>query len=169
MLVQRGKEPNKGKWSLPGGKLELGETALSGGQRELFEETRFDGQLNLSWYPETFMTLDTITTTTGSSTSTSSRRTISEEGKGEPSIEFHYLIGVCFANLELEHTTPLPEVSALDDASNAKWLSVEEILNNSNDELSTSLESLSPSLQRTIRRAEDLYSKGGFSLSNQTK
>ena len=30
LLVQRGKEPNKGRWSLPGGAIELGETARQG-------------------------------------------------------------------------------------------------------------------------------------------
>jgi ADP-ribose pyrophosphatase len=38
-LVQRGKEPNKGKWSFPGGKIELGEQSLVAAKRELWEET----------------------------------------------------------------------------------------------------------------------------------
>ena len=39
LLVQRGREPLKGKWSLPGGMLELGETLTQGVIREVQEET----------------------------------------------------------------------------------------------------------------------------------
>ena len=39
LLVRRGKPPNMGAWSLPGGAQELGETAEAAGRRELLEET----------------------------------------------------------------------------------------------------------------------------------
>ena len=39
LLVQRDKEPNKGQWSIPGGRQMLGETASEAAQRELLEET----------------------------------------------------------------------------------------------------------------------------------
>lgn len=39
LLVQRGREPLKGKWSLPGGMLELGESLHEGVIREVKEET----------------------------------------------------------------------------------------------------------------------------------
>ena len=39
LLVQRGREPLKGKWSLPGGLLELGESLTDGVAREVREET----------------------------------------------------------------------------------------------------------------------------------
>lgn len=39
LLVQRGHEPSKGKWSLPGGILELGESLEQGVAREVLEET----------------------------------------------------------------------------------------------------------------------------------
>jgi len=39
LLVQRGKAPNKGQWSIPGGKQRLGETVIQAVQRELDEET----------------------------------------------------------------------------------------------------------------------------------
>jgi 8-oxo-dGTP diphosphatase len=39
LLVQRGREPLKGKWSLPGGMLEVGESLHQGVVREVEEET----------------------------------------------------------------------------------------------------------------------------------
>ena len=39
LLVQRGHEPAKGKWSLPGGMLELGESLVQGVVREVEEES----------------------------------------------------------------------------------------------------------------------------------
>jgi 8-oxo-dGTP diphosphatase len=39
LLIRRGSEPMKGEWSLPGGKLELGETLRDGVVREVREET----------------------------------------------------------------------------------------------------------------------------------
>ena len=42
LLVERGKEPLKGYWSLPGGVLETGETLEEGVIREVREETGLD-------------------------------------------------------------------------------------------------------------------------------
>jgi ADP-ribose pyrophosphatase YjhB (NUDIX family) len=39
LLVERGREPLKGYWSLPGGVLETGETLEQGIRREVLEET----------------------------------------------------------------------------------------------------------------------------------
>ena len=39
VLIRRGSEPRKGEWSIPGGKLELGETLAEGVRREVLEET----------------------------------------------------------------------------------------------------------------------------------
>ena len=40
LLVRRGKSPSKGKWSLPGGRLRLGEPLKAGVIREIKEETQ---------------------------------------------------------------------------------------------------------------------------------
>ncbi len=42
LLVQRGREPALGKWSLPGGLVELGETLDAAVCREVLEETGLD-------------------------------------------------------------------------------------------------------------------------------
>jgi thiamine-phosphate pyrophosphorylase len=39
LLVQRAQEPNRGRWSYPGGKIEAGETARQAAEREALEET----------------------------------------------------------------------------------------------------------------------------------
>lgn len=39
LLIQRGKEPNRGQWTLPGGMLALGERLETGVRREVQEET----------------------------------------------------------------------------------------------------------------------------------
>jgi len=39
LLIRRGSEPLLGRWSIPGGTLELGETLVEGTERELMEET----------------------------------------------------------------------------------------------------------------------------------
>jgi 8-oxo-dGTP diphosphatase len=42
LLIQRGKEPAYGKWSLPGGLVEVGETLKDAVQREVREEVGLD-------------------------------------------------------------------------------------------------------------------------------
>ena len=45
LLVRRGRPPRAGEWSLPGGRLELGERLADGALRELKEETGVDAEL----------------------------------------------------------------------------------------------------------------------------
>jgi ADP-ribose pyrophosphatase YjhB (NUDIX family) len=45
LLVERGKGPRRGLWSLPGGHIEPGETARAAAQRELMEETGIEADI----------------------------------------------------------------------------------------------------------------------------
>lgn len=42
LIVRRAHEPRKGEWSLPGGRVELGETLVEAARREIKEETGLD-------------------------------------------------------------------------------------------------------------------------------
>lgn len=55
LLIQRGNEPEKGRWTLPGGRVEHGESAAEAVVREVLEETglavqvdRLAGEVELS-------------------------------------------------------------------------------------------------------------------------
>ena len=45
LLIRRGKPPREGEWSLPGGRVEWGETVEAAALRELAEETGVEAQL----------------------------------------------------------------------------------------------------------------------------
>jgi 8-oxo-dGTP pyrophosphatase MutT (NUDIX family) len=174
LLIRRGNEPNKGEWALPGGKLEWGESTLDGAKRELSEEVLFDcdcdcdcncdykygedGFGRLVWCPEPYATADSIT-----------------EG-------FHYLIAVCFAEWKPPQTNnrgnenenknkndngeiPLlfsqtpPSVTASDDAIDARWWSMDEIMELEGD---AGLLGTKGFVQK-MKRTELLYQQGVLS------
>jgi 8-oxo-dGTP diphosphatase len=45
LLIQRGKPPHQGEWSIPGGKIEFGETSAEAALRELKEETGIEAEI----------------------------------------------------------------------------------------------------------------------------
>jgi 8-oxo-dGTP diphosphatase len=45
LLIRRGKAPRQGEWSIPGGRMEMGETAAQTALRELAEETGVAAEL----------------------------------------------------------------------------------------------------------------------------
>ncbi len=103
LLVQRGREPAKGKWSFPGGKIEWGESTVQAALRELREETKWANNNHpLEWYPGTVCTSDSI----GSM--------------------YHYLIAQCYAQVT-PPITRLPVVSAADDAADVGWWTLDDM------------------------------------------
>ncbi len=46
LLVKRSKEPSMGKWSLPGGRIELGETTYEAAKREILEECSIEIEID---------------------------------------------------------------------------------------------------------------------------
>jgi 8-oxo-dGTP diphosphatase len=142
LLVKRGKEPNRGMWSLPGGKLEWGEPTLAGAQRELFEETTWpttNGSANLSaslrWYNGTICATESI-------------------GEG-----YHYLIAQCFAQLTIPAAAGAaagapPILGAADDAAAVEWFTRNELKEGMRDVATT------PGVLGVIDRAEELSRMG---------
>jgi 8-oxo-dGTP diphosphatase len=45
LLIRRGKPPRQGQWSIPGGRMEMGETVAAAALRELAEETGVQAEL----------------------------------------------------------------------------------------------------------------------------
>jgi 8-oxo-dGTP diphosphatase len=45
LLIRRGRPPRAGEWSLPGGRVEWGETARAAALRELYEETGVEAEI----------------------------------------------------------------------------------------------------------------------------
>ena len=45
LLIRRGKPPRIGEWSIPGGRIEPGESEINAVHRELFEETQITASL----------------------------------------------------------------------------------------------------------------------------
>jgi 8-oxo-dGTP diphosphatase len=142
LLVKRGKEPNMGMWSLPGGKLEWGETTLAGAQRELHEETTWPTtndsaniKASLQWYNGTISATESI-------------------GDG-----YHYLIAQCFAQLTIPAATgdaadAPPILGAADDAAAVEWFTRDELKEGMRDVKTT------PGVLGVIDRAEELSRMG---------
>jgi ADP-ribose pyrophosphatase YjhB (NUDIX family) len=98
LLVQRALPPAVGRWTVPGGKVELGETLEEAALRELHEETGMRATLG-----PVVEILD---------------RVIRD---GEGAIEYHYVI------LDFLGTAPVGEPRAASDSSDARWVRLDEL------------------------------------------
>ena len=99
LLIQRGEQPGKGLWALPGGFLENTETLLDGMIRELREETKLK-------IPEPVLRGSIVKVDTFDAVKRSSRGRV---------LTTAYLI-------QLDDNQVLPKVKASSDAKHAEWI-----------------------------------------------
>ncbi len=98
LLVQRAKPPGVGLWTVPGGKVELGESLEEAGLRELKEETALSCKLG-----GVVEVLDRVVR------------------DADGTIRFHYVI------LDFVGTHPVGELRAGSDSADARWVPVAEL------------------------------------------
>ena len=98
LLVKRGKEPNKGKWTVPGGVVELGETLREAVKREVKEECSIDIEVG-----EVAEALESIER--------------DEQGRAR----YHFII------IDFKASYRGGEIKAASDAEECRWVSPEEI------------------------------------------
>jgi 8-oxo-dGTP diphosphatase len=101
LLVQRGQEPLKGEWSLPGGVVEVGETLEAAVAREVREETALDVEVG-----DVVEVLDSI------------RRDV--DGR----TEYHYIIIDYACRVRRGAPTRAAQGS---DADDVRWVGVDEL------------------------------------------
>ncbi len=100
LLAQRGHAPAEGQWSVPGGRVELGETLREAALRELAEECGTDLQVGLLGIA---IALDRIT--------------LADDGR----VRYHYVLLDSVA----EHVSGEPVAGT--DAADVRWATVDEI------------------------------------------
>jgi len=97
LLVKRANEPNKGKWSIPGGVVKLGESLIDALKREVIEETGLEVDV-----------LDVAC--------------VSEEiVRDDEGVKFHYVIIDFFADVVGG------ELKVGSDVEEAKWVGFDEL------------------------------------------
>ena len=108
-LVTRARPPDQHIWSLPGGKIELGEPTMAAAGRELREECNLSSQ-DVQFAAAPFTTTDVIRPAASN---------------GVAGSAFHYLIAQTFCRTR-EAVDPA-KLTAGDDAGEARWYSLQEI------------------------------------------
>jgi 8-oxo-dGTP diphosphatase len=98
LLVQRGKPPRAGHWSLPGGAQQLGETVAQAARREVMEEVGLEVALG-----DIVATVDLI------------------ERDPDDRVRYHYTL------VDFVAEAPGPMVRPGSDAAAARWFSMAEI------------------------------------------
>lgn len=98
LLVQRGQEPGRGMWSLPGGGVELGERLEDAARREVQEECGIDIDLG-----EVIQAFDLIL----------------RDDAGR--VQYHYVI------VDLSSHYLSGELRSASDVMDARWVAVEEL------------------------------------------
>ncbi|HEY8885741.1 MAG TPA: NUDIX hydrolase [Chloroflexota bacterium] len=101
LLIERGHPPSQGRWSIPGGRVELGETLPQALRREIQEECGIDIDVG-----EPAIILDRITR------------------HPDGAVHSHYLILDFWATPKVPLTAP---ILASSDASAAGWFTLAEI------------------------------------------
>jgi ADP-ribose pyrophosphatase YjhB (NUDIX family) len=106
LLVRRGRPPGLGRWSLPGGLLELGETLKAGAEREVYEET------GLIVSAETIVeVVDRIYMYSGHD----------EEPSKEPRVQYHYVVIDYWCRLNQGG-----DLKPASDATDVAWVTQDE-------------------------------------------
>lgn len=100
LLVQRGKDPGRGRWGFPGGHIEPGEAASAAALRELHEETGVIGE-----DPAYFTCVDVI------------------DHHPDGTLAYHYLLVVVTCRFVSGVPTPA------DDAAAAQWVAAADVIN----------------------------------------
>jgi ADP-ribose pyrophosphatase len=98
LLVQRGNPPSQGMWSIPGGRIRLGETLQAAAEREILEET---GVVIRASAP--VFAFDAI------------------QKDDHGGVEYHYVI----VDLIADYVSGEPRAG--DDAADARWITADEL------------------------------------------
>ena len=98
LMVRRGRSPGEGRWSLPGGGQEIGETVFEAARREVREETALD--------VEVLGLVDVV-------------NSIRRDGDGR--VEYHYTLVDVLAEWRAGEAKPL------DDAAEVLWVGLDEL------------------------------------------
>ena len=99
-LIKRGNEPSKGKWTIPGGLVELGESLEAAVIRETKEETCLDVE-----NPTLIDVVDNVD--------------LDEQGK----VKYHYVIIDYFVHVKAGN------IEAASDAAELRWVPFDEVEN----------------------------------------